>query len=303
MTIVNVSGVGEIELPDGMSQDDMQKAIMSHPDVIAYQQNQPKQYPEGIKGQYQKISDSVDKYVQDTNLYKGSKEFVRGVPILGKVMEHNNPDNQSQLDFQENNPNITRGLHLAGGIASTAPLAGGLAGLLAKETPAAYEFGAEVAPGAFQAVKQVPSMLSSTGNYLKQIAGQSGLFGGIGGADALAAGKSSDDVKKEAVLSAIGGGLGPTAGKIIGPGIKLSSDASKTIGYFLGALAGGKLFGLNEAILGALPGESGIMPKLVQRYFGGNTLGSPTSKAILSTLGAQAGRNAPDDRFNYESQQ
>lgn len=180
-----------------------------------------------------------------------SREVTKGVPVVGNFTGGiTDQDNQSNAQFEKNNPTTSGALKLAGGVASTLPLAA-------------------AAPAG--------------------VLGQMGLFSGLGGADAAAAGGSAQDIKNKAILGALGGAAGPFLGKVISPAQKeLSPErAGDMVGSVLGSLGGG----LEGGVFGHLMADT-IGPYVagpINKYWTNGVAQNPTVKALLNSLGGQVG--------------
>lgn len=209
---------------------------------------------------------------------------VQGVPVVGAL----NGELPGQEKFNEENPVTSGAANLAGGIAATAPLAGAIAAkTLGKGANEAYSLGEEYAPNAFNGVKDTTQ---NAYGGIKNLISQSGLFGGLGGADAAVKGGNEQDINNKAILGALGGASGPVLSKVISPGVDIGDKAAKTLSAVLGTALGAKVAGLGESVLGLLLGEHDLPAQAVKKYAANTALKSPNTQALLSTLGGQAGQ-------------
>lgn len=330
MPTVNIEGMGNIEFPDGMSEEDMTNAINSHPDYQALQAQKSdksgpglldridnydiRNAPSDIRGALDTVDNydtrnapkdisggmsSIDNYDINkglTNIFGPINEYIKshnvlglqssqnfqheankGIPILNSLLPK---DTQENLEFQKNNPNISRIAPMIGGAISTIPIAAGVGELAGAS-----------------ALGQGSSLISKAINLAKNPISQGAAFAGVNAADAYAAGKSPEEIKRAAVLGAAGGAAGPFVGKALSPGVKISEGMAKTLGYGAGALGGGITLGMPEAILGALAGETGGVTKGIQALVGNKIFNNPKAMAILQSLMGTAPQNIPESMF------
>lgn len=238
MQKINVKGIGVLNFPDGMSDDEIESAIKTHP---KYKEAASLSLPE--QSTLQKIG-------------TGAKIAAQGIPIAGRFID----DTPETVRFKRENPALSTGLDIAGGVTSTLPLTGPLA----------------VAGAGAKGLGLIGSLFAS------------GALGGAIGAgdkvaDNIAKGKEQDgdEILGEGLLGFSGGMLGPAVGKVLSPGLRKATTAKAIKSALLYGL-GGTALGFNP-VISALVGGAG-------RYLGTNTLlNRPTSQAILSALSTNAG--------------
>ncbi len=114
MATINVQGVGDIELPDGMSQQEMEEAINSNPSVQSYVQKSATTNVPMLKGTgtmpYNYSNDPVGQ-----NLH----QLAKGVPVVRNFV----PDKPQDAQFEKDHPYVSRAERITGAVAGAAPMA------------------------------------------------------------------------------------------------------------------------------------------------------------------------------------
>jgi len=200
--IIDIEGIGQVEFPDDMSDDQITNAIRMLPErmlpeyegsdkVTSVENKQPEMW-----GAFKGVADKLDELTgwdknQGRNLQRLSTEFVRGIPILGQFAG----DDVTQEKFRQANPILSTGANIGGTVASTIPLSAGVA----------------------------TNVINQGGKTASHMLSQGGLFSGLNIADLFTEkGKegelpSKDEFIKSGVLGQIGGMLGPLVSKFISP--------------------------------------------------------------------------------------
>lgn len=188
MPIIDVEGLGELEFPDGMTDQEMEAAIKTHPD---YQRNFARQHNietnPASKDAFEaaRKKSVVDKFV---------RQIAHGFPVLGKTMD-NTPEDQK---FKEEHPYISGGANLYGFLGGALPVS--------RAASAAVTGAKETLP-----------------KLLPDIFAQAGAFGGLNVADKVAEkglpNVTFDEAKKAFTYGAAGGATGPLLGKLISPNL------------------------------------------------------------------------------------
>lgn len=228
MPTIDVEGIGELEFPDDMTDDQIEAAIKEHP-------------------QYEAVMNNPEHH-----LWTKAKLTAQGIPIAGQFVN----DSPQMANYKENYPIRAGLLNTAGGMASTLPLAGGMASVVG--------------------TKLIPSLFA-----------QGGLHGALAwgdkeAEDAAKGTKSSWDEKaRHAGFNTIFGAAGPAAAKFLSPGMT-KAGASELAKWGLGGYGAGHLVAnpMLTALLGA--GYRSVASNKV--------LNNPTSHAMLSTLFGGMGR-------------
>lgn len=194
MPTVSVNGVGDIDLPEDLSQDEMTKAILSHPDVMNYMKSNG-QYPSYENQFPDNPNDNILKRTNDYIMRNNPgglrtagnmlDEGYKGIPVLGNYVG----GLQNQDQFEDQHPVATGASRFTGGVAAMAPLT-------AAAAPAA---GAGIG---LQMLRQ--ALLGGATNTADYVAnqGKNSTLGGAAGA---------------AGIGASAYGLGPAVGKLITP--------------------------------------------------------------------------------------
>lgn len=278
MPTVTVKGVGDIDLPDGLSQDQMTQAINSHPDVQTYMAQQP---TSTVGKALKSVLGPVNDYIRDNNFLgmetakNVSREVAKGIPVAGAYTGGLTPqDENSNQQFEADNPVVSKGLNTAGSIASALPVTGGLTALSG---------GSKVLNAGLQALN------GATTNAL----------------DTKARGGSSEDSRNAALLGALGGTLVPAGvGKAASPGLSVSQDAAKLISTIGGTVAGlgatfkgGLAHGL-DPVVGLLLGENNKVSTMLRSYLNNTAAQSPKAQAVLQALGTGGSQQVPPNVAN-----
>lgn len=282
-----IPNVGNIDLPDDLTDEEKAEAVNSHPLVQQYLQNKNK------NGLGQKIDQlltntfgPLNNYIKNNPILNGADQFShqigKGIPAAGNFI----PDTEEQEQFAKNNPITSAIAHGIGNAITLGPISDAILAKTAAEAPATIELGEQTAPKTFEGILKSP-VKSTISPGIKNLIGQSALFGGSAGADALSRGENLEDASKEAGLSALGGGVGGTvASKLLSPGINMPDWLSKTIATGGSAIAGLSHGGILEALLGATIGKD-TLPLLLQKLVGNKVFQNPENKSILNALTAQ----------------
>lgn len=267
MPTVHVTGVGDIDLPDGLSKDEMAEAIHSHPDVQAYTNSENPLHGanEGLNNFFGPINSWLSKNTPLDTSEKVQNEVVKGIPVAGALAQ----DDTAHKQFEQDHPIVSKAANIAGGTAAMLPLTAGVGAL-------------------------------AGGNTILNAVGQSGLGAATNFADATAKGESEQDRKNQTLLGLLAGPASAVGGKALSPGINLSDNLAKTLAAVGGAgaglyatMKGGLAHGL-EPVLGLLMGETPLAPKLLQKTLGNTALSNPTSQALLSAMAQSAPASIPN---------